>query len=104
MGNEARFVNDYRGIRGEGPNAEFREVLFGSGERGMGVWVMGTGKKGGKGKAGIKKGEEIVVSYGRGFWKARVDEEAEVDGAVDGDEKSPKTESGAAERSRDTSQ
>ncbi len=71
-GNEARFINDYRGIT-ERPNAEFREV-WGERrkERGMGVWVLPEGKSG-KGK-GIKKGEEILVSYGRGFWGARKEE------------------------------
>jgi hypothetical protein len=67
MGNEGRFINDYRGIR-SGPNAEFREHLVGS-ERRMGVWVLAVGKSG-KGK-GINKGEEICVSYGKGFWKSR---------------------------------
>ncbi|KFZ12339.1 hypothetical protein V502_07137 [Pseudogymnoascus sp. VKM F-4520 (FW-2644)] len=68
-GNEARFVNDYRGVPGvERPNAEFREGWDGK-ERAMGVWVLPAGKAG-KGK-GIKKGEEILVSYGRGFWGAR---------------------------------
>ena len=85
MGNEARFINDYRGVpaagvgeeRGErrrkGPNAEFRvywdERGGGAGERGMGVWVVGGGR-------GIRKGEEILVSYGKGFWGER---EAEVE-------------------------
>lgn len=85
-GNEARFVNDFRGVpgkpeivKGKGmvtakaiANAEFREVWDGRpgrGERCMGVWVLPAGKSG-KGK-GIKKGEEILVSYGRGFWGAR---------------------------------
>jgi hypothetical protein len=68
-GNEARFINDYRGVA-EKPNAEFKEVWDeGRGERGMGVWVFPEGKSG-KNK-GIKKGEEILVSYGRGFWGAR---------------------------------
>ncbi|KIN01296.1 hypothetical protein OIDMADRAFT_103915 [Oidiodendron maius Zn] len=68
-GNEARFINDYRGIA-EKPNAEFKEVWDEEQkERGMGVWVLGEGKSG-KGK-GVKKGEEILVSYGRGFWGAR---------------------------------
>lgn len=68
-GNEARFVNDYRGVPCvEKPNAEFREGWDGK-ERAMGVWVLPAGKAG-KGK-GIKKGEEILVSYGRGFWGAR---------------------------------
>lgn len=68
-GNEARFINDYRGIA-EKPNAEFKEVWDERRkERGMGVWVLPEGKSG-KGK-GIRKGEEILVSYGRGFWSAR---------------------------------
>lgn len=72
-GNEARFINDYRGIA-EKPNAEFRELWDEkSGERGMGVWVLPEGRSG-KGK-GIRKGEEILVSYGRGFWGARSREE-----------------------------
>ncbi|KAG9228818.1 hypothetical protein BJ875DRAFT_434648 [Amylocarpus encephaloides] len=76
-GNEGRFVNDYRGVA-MGPNAEFREVWdVGRGERGMGVFVLAEGRRGkGRGK-GIRKGEEILVGYGRGFWGARrgVDEE-----------------------------
>jgi hypothetical protein len=68
-GNEARFINDYRGIA-ERPNAEFKEVWDGNRkERGMGVWVLGEGRRG-KGR-GLRKGEEILVSYGRGFWGAR---------------------------------
>lgn len=68
-GNEARFINDYRGVA-ERANAEFKEVWDGRrGERGMGVWVLPEGRSG-KGK-GIRKGEEILVSYGRGFWGAR---------------------------------
>ncbi len=68
-GNEARFVNDYRGVR-EKPNAEFREVWDErEGRRGIGVWVLPEGK--GKKVRGIGKGEEICVSYGRGFWGAR---------------------------------
>ncbi len=68
-GTEARFINDYRGVADK-PNAEFKEIWdVGRKERGMGVWVLPEGKSG-KGK-GIKKGEEILVSYGRGFWGAR---------------------------------
>ncbi|KAI9866108.1 MAG: hypothetical protein M1813_001669 [Trichoglossum hirsutum] len=72
MGNEGRFINDFRGIK-DGPNAEFRERIVGS-ERRMGVWVLPVGKSG-KGK-GISKREEICVSYGKGFWKCRKGEEA----------------------------
>ncbi|KIX93542.1 uncharacterized protein Z520_10720 [Fonsecaea multimorphosa CBS 102226] len=81
-GNEARFINDYRGIRSEGPNAEFRDCWVevppatNKWERRIGVFVLSPGKSGkkdrGKSRArGIAKGEEIVVSYGKGFWRAR---------------------------------
>jgi hypothetical protein len=72
-GTEARFINDYRGVV-DRPNAEFKEIWDERRkERGMGVFVLPEGKKG-KGK-GIKRGEEILVSYGRGFWGARKGEE-----------------------------
>ncbi|KAK3349299.1 hypothetical protein B0T25DRAFT_582271 [Lasiosphaeria hispida] len=67
-GNEGRFINDYRGVpEGAGTrrraNAEFRAVWDGrAGERGMGVFVL---------KAGVKRGEEVCVSYGKGFWGER---------------------------------
>ncbi|KAK0103398.1 hypothetical protein ONS95_005424 [Cadophora gregata] len=68
-GNEARFINDYRGVA-ERANAEFKEIWDPvRKERGMGVWVLPEGRSG-KGK-GVRKGEEILVSYGRGFWGAR---------------------------------
>lgn len=74
MGNEARFINDYRGVC-TGPNAEFRDVYIdlGSGkvERRVGVFVLGAGKSGKRAK-GIVKGEEILVSYGKGFWGERL--------------------------------
>lgn len=79
MGNEARFINDYRGVA-DRPNAEFRDVIVkakgGKKERGVGVFAKAA-KKGKKGKprkedeVGIIKGTEILVSYGRGFWSAR---------------------------------
>ncbi|KAK0708136.1 hypothetical protein B0H67DRAFT_464458, partial [Lasiosphaeris hirsuta] len=67
-GNEGRFVNDYRGVpEGEGTkkraNAEFRQVWDQRRrERGMGVFVLAPG---------VKKGEEVCVSYGKGFWGGR---------------------------------
>jgi hypothetical protein len=76
MGNETRFINDYRGVSDTGPNAEFRDVLvdLGNGvlERRTGVFVLNAGKvKSGKRAKGIAKGEEILVSYGKGFWQGR---------------------------------
>ncbi|OLN95965.1 hypothetical protein CCHL11_07079 [Colletotrichum chlorophyti] len=69
-GNEARFVNDYRGIA-EKPNAEFREVWCQRfQQRCMAVFVKPEGKNE-RGKGGISKGEEILISYGKGFWGSR---------------------------------
>ncbi|KAJ9133043.1 hypothetical protein NKR23_g11001 [Pleurostoma richardsiae] len=84
-GSEARFVNDYRGVPGRArTNAEFRDAWDGR-ERCMAVYVvLGGAKGGGKGKGkgkdgggGIAKGEEILVSYGKGFWGKRREEEEE---------------------------
>ncbi|KAI0343968.1 hypothetical protein BDW22DRAFT_1355202 [Trametopsis cervina] len=60
-GNEARFINDFRGIADK-PNALFQEGRDDSGALSMSVW---------SGNEPIKKGSEILVSYGKGFWKAR---------------------------------
>jgi SET domain-containing protein len=74
MGNEARFINDYRGINPTGPNAEFKEVWVdvgrGLAEKRMAVFVLPAGKSG-KRRKGIQKGAEILLSYGKGFWKER---------------------------------
>ncbi|KAF3761533.1 hypothetical protein M406DRAFT_242083, partial [Cryphonectria parasitica EP155] len=81
MGNEARFANDYRGVPGAvRPNAEFCELWDARrGERGMGVFVLPASKKM-KGKGGgIGKGQEILVSYGKGFWDKRRREVEEED-------------------------
>ena len=78
-GNESRFANDYRRIA-DRPNAEFRDCLVlvksekrADGvkwERRVGIFVLSAGKAG-KRKAGIKAREEILVSYGKGFWESR---------------------------------
>ncbi|KAJ1310188.1 hypothetical protein OPQ81_006932 [Rhizoctonia solani] len=60
-GNEARFVNDFRGIQPR-PNAVFRQGVDYRGWLQMSIW---------SGPLPIKKGEEILVSYGKGWWKAR---------------------------------
>lgn len=64
-GNEARFINDYRGTGVSRPNAVFKDSRGdpdGKGELTIGVWTA---------KDGIDKGDEILVSYGRGWWQAR---------------------------------
>lgn len=60
-GNEARFINDYRGIS-ERPNAFFQDNRLSSGELRMSIWSSSEG---------IRKGDEIVVSYGKAWWHAR---------------------------------
>ncbi|KAI5815046.1 hypothetical protein BZA77DRAFT_317403 [Pyronema omphalodes] len=59
-GNEARFVNDYRGVS-ERANVEFENRRVG-GQMRIAVMV---------GPKDIKKGEELLVSYGKGFWDGR---------------------------------
>jgi len=61
MGNEARFINDFRGVR-EKPNASFVDDRGPLGELRMSIWSVGEG---------IKKGEEILVSYGKSWWHSR---------------------------------
>ncbi|KAL0578029.1 hypothetical protein V5O48_003979 [Marasmius crinis-equi] len=51
MGNEARFINDYRGIQTK-PNAVFMDYRTPGGELRMGIW---------SGNEEIKKGSEILV-------------------------------------------
>jgi len=60
-GNEGRFVNDYRGVQGR-PNALFKEERTTSGELRISIW---------SGASKIRKGEEVLVSYGKSWWKAR---------------------------------
>ncbi|KAI2636776.1 hypothetical protein GGS21DRAFT_489534 [Xylaria nigripes] len=78
-GNEARFVNDYRGI-GKRPNAEFMkcwDVLLLRPEVAVAVFVLPAAKNasGKAGAGGIAKGSEILVSYGKGFWSKRREEQ-----------------------------
>ncbi|PHH80608.1 hypothetical protein CDD82_1650 [Ophiocordyceps australis] len=79
-GNEARFINDYRGVAARA-NAVFGEAWCEQWKQVcVGVWVA-------QGGAGIEKGQEIVVSYGKGFWEARrskPEDEVHRGGATDG--------------------
>lgn len=60
-GNEARFINDFRGVKSK-PNAFFQERRTERGELRMSVW---------SGSETIKKGDELLVSYGKSWWRAR---------------------------------
>jgi hypothetical protein len=85
MGNEARFVNDYRGVPGAvKANAEFCEIWdLRRGEKGMAVFVLPVGKKAKGRGGGIARGEEILISYGKGFWGERRGEVQEEEGEVE---------------------
>ena len=61
MGNHARFVNDFRGIAIK-PNALFVDTKTASGEIRISIWSSNRE---------IKKGEEILVSYGKTWWRFR---------------------------------
>merc|ERR1712062_486771 len=64
MGNEARFINDFRGI-GERPNCKF-DTREDKGKVCMSVYVLNRA---------IWPGQELSVSYGKGFWKHRITDE-----------------------------
>lgn len=62
FGNAARMINDYRGVAAK-PNVEFRQVWDEvTGWAKMEVWALSEG---------LKKGDEVLISYGKGFWSAR---------------------------------
>ena len=63
VGNEARFVNDYRNT-GRRPNVEFRTRRDRHGCLRQGVYVCAKG--------GVSAGEELLINYGKPFWRARV--------------------------------
>ncbi|KAG2023840.1 hypothetical protein CC2G_001450 [Coprinopsis cinerea AmutBmut pab1-1] len=67
MGNEARFVNDYRGIKKK-PNAVFTDYRTRSGE--LRICIRSCEE--------IKKGEEILVSYGKSWWSSRHEASSEI--------------------------
>jgi len=60
-GNEARFVNDYRGVA-DRANVEFRDRRADGRQARIAIYV---------GARDVRKGQELLVSYGKGFWDAR---------------------------------
>ena len=91
MGNEGRFVNDWHGVREEGPNAVFEEYFVKAKDKGkevwqarMGIWAKPVSSTE-RSVSGIAKGSEICVGYGKGWWRARrslmelVEEKSEAD-------------------------
>ena len=63
-GNEGRFVNDYRGVA-ERANVEFGDKRTGAAGLGQARVAIFVGAR------EVKKGEELLVSYGKGFWEGR---------------------------------
>lgn len=61
-GNEARFVNDFRNT-GKRANAYFDTYVDDAGDLKLAVFCLPSGP--------IKSGEEILISYGKSFWKHR---------------------------------
>lgn len=62
MGNEARMINDFRNT-GRRANALFDQYRDAAGDLKLGVFA---------GPHGIPKGDEVLVSYGKGFWENRL--------------------------------
>ncbi|KAI8589588.1 hypothetical protein BDZ88DRAFT_417357 [Geranomyces variabilis] len=61
-GGEGRFCNDYRGVCDKA-NVEFDPYRDSkTGQVKMGIWVLAKD---------IKKGDELCVSYGKGWWRER---------------------------------
>ena len=65
VGNEARFVNDYRNT-GRKPNVEFRTRRdAGRSELRQGIFVCD--------RRGVSHGDELLISYGKSYWRSRVE-------------------------------
>ena len=69
FGNEGRMVNDFRGVAKE-TNVKFGNRLVGSGAAPRLALFAGP--------RGVKKGQECVASYGKGYWSARVSDVADM--------------------------
>ena len=70
-GNEARMINDFRNT-GRYPNVEFNLRRDKCGELRQGVYVKSTKDARQVGFDGIKKDEELLISYGKSYWRSRV--------------------------------
>ena len=71
LGNEARFLNDFRNT-GSHPNVEFNFRRDKNGEFRQGVYVKQAKEAKEQGFNGINQDEELLVSYGKSYWRSRV--------------------------------
>ena len=70
-GNESRFLNDYRNT-GKYANVEFKLRWDACGELRQGVYVKQRKESRDPNFRGVAKDEELLVSYGRSYWRSRV--------------------------------
>ncbi|KAL7555294.1 hypothetical protein ACHAWF_018997 [Thalassiosira exigua] len=70
-GNEARFLNDFRNT-GKHPNVEFNKRRDKNGELRQGVYVKLKKDAKEEGFDGVRRDEELLVSYGKSYWRSRV--------------------------------
>lgn len=70
-GNESRFLNDFRNT-GKHPNVEFNLRRDKNGELRQGVYVKQKKDAREEGFDGVKQHEELLVSYGKSYWRSRV--------------------------------
>lgn len=70
FGNEARFLNDFRNT-GKHPNVEFNFRRDKLGELRQGVYVKLAKDSKVEGFDGVKQHEELLVSYGKSYWRSR---------------------------------
>ena len=69
-GNEARFLNDFRNT-GKHPNVEFNFRRDRNGELRQGVYVKLEKDSKVEGFNGVQQHEELLVSYGKSYWRSR---------------------------------
>ena len=70
-GNEGRFLNDFRNT-GKHPNVEFKFRRDKNGELRQGIYVKYAKDSREKEFDGVKRHEELLVSYGKSYWRRRV--------------------------------
>ena len=76
VGNEARMCNDFRNT-GKRANAVFDQYRDSAGDQKLAIFVDSKP---------ISKGEEILVSYGKGFWRDRLGDLSAMRGDFFGDD------------------
>jgi hypothetical protein len=71
LGNESRYINDFRNT-GHYPNVEFNLRRDANGELRQGVYVKQVKDMVRGDYDGIHRDEELLISYGKNYWRSRV--------------------------------